>query len=168
MMRGFSWSETSVVRRTRRGHASDARPGRWREGSEPTEYHREARQDSAGHRAHARSRNSALLSAPATPHAKLGTTPNRISKELTTQLTNQPGLRYRGSRLISIGMLGTAPTSDVLAHVFGLLVGGLLGIGPALARRQPLGRATEWLLALAASALVLACWRIALAAVRPP
>src|SRR4029453_9304590 len=45
---------------------------------------------------------------------------------------------------------------------------GLLGIGPALASRQPLGRSSQCLLALAAGALVLACWRIALAAVRPP
>ena len=70
--------------------------------------------------------------------------------------------------LALLGMLGTAPGSDVLAHVFGLLVGGLLGIGPALAQRQPLGRSSQWLLALAAGALVLACWRFALAAVRPP
>ena len=67
-----------------------------------------------------------------------------------------------------LGMLGTAPGSDVLAHVCGLLVGGLLGIGPALAQRRPLGRVSQWVLALAAGALVLACWRIALAAVRPP
>ena len=70
--------------------------------------------------------------------------------------------------LALLGMLGTAPGSDVLAHVFGLLVGGLLGIGLALVQRQPLGRSTQWLLALAAGALVFACWRIALAAVRPP
>jgi membrane associated rhomboid family serine protease len=66
--------------------------------------------------------------------------------------------------LALLGMLGTAPGSDVLAHVFGLLVGGILGIGPALAQRRPLGRWSQWLLALAAGALVLACWRIALAA----
>jgi rhomboid protease GluP len=70
--------------------------------------------------------------------------------------------------LALLGMLGTAPGSDVLAHVFGLFVGGLLSIGPALAQRQPLAQSSQWLLALAAGALVLACWRIALAAVRPP
>jgi hypothetical protein len=70
--------------------------------------------------------------------------------------------------LALLGMLGTAPGSDVLAHVFGLLVGGLLGIGPALAQRRPLGRWSQWLLALAAGALVLACWRIALAAMSRP
>jgi rhomboid protease GluP len=70
--------------------------------------------------------------------------------------------------LALLGMLGTAPGSDVLAHVFGLLVGGLVGIGPALAQHRPLGRSSQWALALAAGALVLACWRIALAVVRPP
>lgn len=70
--------------------------------------------------------------------------------------------------LALLGMLGTGPGSDALAHVFGLLVGGLLGIGPALAQRRPLGRSSQWLLALAAGAHVLACWRIALAAVAPP
>jgi membrane associated rhomboid family serine protease len=70
--------------------------------------------------------------------------------------------------LALLGMLGTAPGSDVLAHVFGLLVGGLLGIGPALAQRRPLGRSSQWILALAAGALVLACWRIALAAMGRP
>jgi membrane associated rhomboid family serine protease len=70
--------------------------------------------------------------------------------------------------LALLGMLGTAPGSDVLAHVFGVLVGGLLGIGPALAQRRPLGRLSQWILALAAGALVLACWRIALAAMGRP
>jgi rhomboid protease GluP len=69
--------------------------------------------------------------------------------------------------LALLGMLGTAPGSDVLAHVSGLLVGGLLGIGPSLAQRQPLGRSSQWLLALAAGALVFACWRIALACRAP-
>ena len=70
--------------------------------------------------------------------------------------------------LALLGMLGTAPGSDVLAHAFGLLVGGLLGIGPARAHRRPLGWWSQWLLALAAGALVLACWRIALAAMSRP
>ena len=70
--------------------------------------------------------------------------------------------------LALLGMLGTGPGSDVLAHVFGLLVGGLLGIGPALAQLRPLGWSSQRLLALAAGALVLACWRIALAAVGSP
>jgi len=70
--------------------------------------------------------------------------------------------------LALLGTLGTDPQSDVLAHFFGLLVGGVLGIGVALALRRPLGRLSQWLLALAAGALVLGCWWIALAAIGHP
>jgi hypothetical protein len=56
----------------------------------------------------------------------------------------------------------------VLAHFFGLLVGGLLGIGPALALHQPPGRLSQWLLALTAGGVVLGCWWIALAAIGRP
>jgi rhomboid protease GluP len=42
--------------------------------------------------------------------------------------------------LALLGTLGTGPQSDVLAHFFGLLAGGLLGIGAALALRRTLGR----------------------------
>src|SRR5262249_20260663 len=70
--------------------------------------------------------------------------------------------------LALVGTLGTGPQSDILAHFFGLLVGATLGIGPALARRQPLGRLSQWLLALAAGAVVLGCWGIALAALGIP
>ena len=49
------------------------------------------------------------------------------------------------------------------AHPFlGLLVGGLLAIGPALALRRPPGRLSQWLLALTAGGVVLGCWWIAL------
>jgi rhomboid protease GluP len=69
--------------------------------------------------------------------------------------------------LALVGTLGTAPQSDILAHFFGLLVGAAIGIGPALALRRPLGRVSQWFLALAAGAVVLGCWGIALAANRP-
>jgi rhomboid protease GluP len=82
--------------------------------------------------------------------------------------SRQKGWVVIAASLALLGMLGTGPGSDVLAHVFGLLVGGLLGIGPALAQRRPLRRSRQWLLALAAGALVLFCWRIALAAVGLP
>jgi len=70
--------------------------------------------------------------------------------------------------LALLGLLGTGPGSDLLAHVFGLLIGGLLGVGPALAPHQSLGRSSQWLLALAASALVLVCWKLALTGVASP
>ena len=52
--------------------------------------------------------------------------------------------------LVVLSTLGTGPRSDVLAHFFGLLVGGLLAIGPALAVRRPPDRLSQWLLALTA------------------
>jgi rhomboid protease GluP len=64
--------------------------------------------------------------------------------------------------LVLLSTLGTGPRSDVLAHFFGLLVGGLLAIGPALALRRPPGRLSQWLLALTAGGVVLGCWWIAL------
>jgi membrane associated rhomboid family serine protease len=69
--------------------------------------------------------------------------------------------------LVLLGTLGTGPRSDVLAHVSGLLAGGVLGVGPARGRRPPLGRPSQWLLALAAGVLVLGCWGLALAGHRP-
>lgn len=67
--------------------------------------------------------------------------------------------------LVLLGTLGTGPRSDVLAHFFGLLVGGLLGIGPALALHRPPGRLSQWVLVLTAGVLVLGCWWIALVAI---
>jgi membrane associated rhomboid family serine protease len=91
-----------------------------------------------------------------------------VARRRRSRASGHKGWVVIAASLALLGMLGTGPGSDVLAHVFGLLVGGLLGIGPALAQRRPLGRSSQWLLALAAGALVLACWRIALAAVGPP
>ncbi|MFQ5896884.1 MAG: rhomboid family intramembrane serine protease [Candidatus Methylomirabilia bacterium] len=65
--------------------------------------------------------------------------------------------------LVLLGMLGTAAGSDLLAHLFGLLVGGGLGIGAALALRRPPGRLIQWALVLAAAMVVVGCWWIALA-----
>jgi membrane associated rhomboid family serine protease len=64
--------------------------------------------------------------------------------------------------LVLLSTLGTGPRSDVLAHFFGLLVGSLLAIGPALALRRPPGRLSQWLLALTAGVVVLGSWWIAL------
>lgn len=58
--------------------------------------------------------------------------------------------------------LGVGPGSDVLAHFFGFLVGGGLGIGAALVRRRPLSGTIQWGLVLAAGTMVIGCWRIAL------
>jgi len=64
--------------------------------------------------------------------------------------------------LALLGMLGTAPGSDILAHLFGLLVGGALGAGAALAALRPPRPAAQWALALAALTFVAGSWWLAL------
>jgi membrane associated rhomboid family serine protease len=67
--------------------------------------------------------------------------------------------------LALLGMLGTAPGSDILAHFFGLLVGGGLGVGAALMLARPPRPSMQWTLLLAAAALVTGSWWVALAGV---
>ena len=68
-----------------------------------------------------------------------------------------------GAGLALLAMLGTGAGTDILAHLFGLLVGGALGFGAALALRRPPAPAIQWPLALAAGAFVVGSWWIALA-----
>ena len=69
--------------------------------------------------------------------------------------------------LVLAAMLGTGPGADVLAHVLGLLAGGVLGLAAGAVLRRPPGAPVQWsLVALAALALV-GCWRLALAAAVP-
>jgi rhomboid protease GluP len=63
--------------------------------------------------------------------------------------------------LVLLSMLGTAEGADVLAHVFGLLVGGVLGLAVGLVKPRPAARPVEWMLVAAAMAMVVACWWIA-------
>ena len=65
--------------------------------------------------------------------------------------------------LALLGMLGTAPGSDILAHFFGLLVGGLVGVAAGFAVRRPPRPSVQWALALAAAVLVAGSWWVALA-----
>lgn len=69
--------------------------------------------------------------------------------------------------LALLGMLGTGERADILAHLFGLLVGGALGIGAALAVRRAPGPSVQWPLGLAAAATVVASWWVALATIPP-
>lgn len=69
--------------------------------------------------------------------------------------------------LALLAMVGTAKDSDLFAHLFGFLVGVALGAGAGWALRGRLRavlsrRATQWTLALAALALVVGCWALAL------
>jgi len=66
-----------------------------------------------------------------------------------------------------LALLGTGPESDVLAHLFGFVVGTVLG-SVAAARDAPLPRTLQWSLLITAVAVVLACWWAALAPQRQP
>ncbi|HXJ80375.1 MAG TPA: rhomboid family intramembrane serine protease [Candidatus Methylomirabilis sp.] len=63
--------------------------------------------------------------------------------------------------LVLLTMLGTAQGADVLAHVFGLGVGAVLGLLIGLVRPHAFAPPVEWLLAISAVAVVVTCWWIA-------
>src|SRR5262249_48413872 len=63
--------------------------------------------------------------------------------------------------VLLLAMLGAAEGADVLAHVFGLLVGAIIGLLVSLVRPRPFAPATEWGLVAGAAAAVLTCWWIA-------
>jgi membrane associated rhomboid family serine protease len=63
--------------------------------------------------------------------------------------------------LALLALLGTGPHADVLAHLFGFLVGGGLGLIAALTIRWPLPAWVQWLLVTAAGAAVSGAWRLA-------
>jgi membrane associated rhomboid family serine protease len=63
--------------------------------------------------------------------------------------------------LALLALLGTSPDADLLAHLFGLVVGGGLGLVAAPALRWPLRPLTQWMLAIAALAFVVGAWLFA-------
>jgi len=64
--------------------------------------------------------------------------------------------------LALLGLLGTGARADLLGHLFGLLVGGALGLATARAVRRLPGPGVQWALTLAAAAMVVGAWWIAL------
>ena len=60
--------------------------------------------------------------------------------------------------LALLALLGTSPNADLLAHLFGLLLGGALGLAAASALRRPLRPPTQWALAVVVLALVVGAW----------
>jgi membrane associated rhomboid family serine protease len=60
--------------------------------------------------------------------------------------------------LALLALLGTSPGADLLAHLFGLLLGGALGLVAALALPRSLRPSTQWMLAVAALASVVGAW----------
>ena len=67
--------------------------------------------------------------------------------------------------LALLAMMGTGPNADLLAHLFGLLVGGGLALIVGLALRSAPPASIQWPLVAAAGAVVLAAWGLALTAV---
>ncbi len=63
--------------------------------------------------------------------------------------------------LVLLALLGTGPNADLLAHVFGLLAGGALGLVAALTLRWTPRAPVQWLLVAAAGAAVCGAWRLA-------
>jgi len=69
-----------------------------------------------------------------------------------------------GGSLALLAMLGAGERVDLLAHLFGLVVGLVLGVAAAaIAPVAPAGRAVQWPLAAAAVATVAGAWAVALA-----
>jgi len=63
--------------------------------------------------------------------------------------------------LALLALLGTGPHADLLAHLFGFLLGGGLGLIAALTIRWIPPAPVQWLLAAAAGAAVVGAWRVA-------
>jgi membrane associated rhomboid family serine protease len=64
--------------------------------------------------------------------------------------------------LALLALLGTSPGSDLLAHLFGLLLGGILGLAAAPAMLRPLRPLVQWALAVTVLAVVVGAWLRAL------
>ena len=64
--------------------------------------------------------------------------------------------------LALLALLGTSPGADILAHLFGLLVGGVLGLATGFALPSAPRPAVQWVLALAALGTLVVSWLCAL------
>ena len=64
--------------------------------------------------------------------------------------------------LALLALLGTSPDADLLAHLFGLLLGGVLGLVTARELSRPLRPSAQWTLAVAVLVLVVGAWLRAL------
>ena len=71
--------------------------------------------------------------------------------------------------LALLGMLGSSGARvDVLAHLFGFLAGGALGLPAALLLLHPQRVAVQWLCGAATMALIVFCWVLVLARAAAP
>ena len=84
----------------------------------------------------------------------------------TTRVVGRGGGRRAARRpwvvlaacLALLALLGTSPDADILAHVFGLLVGGVLGLTTGFALPSAPRPSVQWMLALAALGALVASW----------
>jgi rhomboid protease GluP len=65
--------------------------------------------------------------------------------------------------LALLALLGTSPGSDLLAHLFGLLLGGAVGLAAAPTLQRPVRPPVQWALAIAVLAVVVGAWLCAVA-----
>ena len=74
----------------------------------------------------------------------------------------RPAARKRwmviGASFALLAFFGTSPDADLLAHLFGLVLGGAVGLVTAFAVRRPLPPRAQWVLAVAALAAVIGAW----------
>ena len=79
----------------------------------------------------------------------------------------RPAARKRwmivAASLALLALLGTSSGSDLLAHLFGLLLGGAVGLAAAPTLPRPLGAPVQWALAVAVLAVVVGAWLRAVA-----
>jgi rhomboid protease GluP len=80
---------------------------------------------------------------------------------LHQRFSKQPAWLALAAGAALLGMLGTSPGADVLAHFFGLLCGALLGAGMVLAGAPLRSRWGQWLLAVGALCGIALCWVLA-------
>jgi rhomboid protease GluP len=85
---------------------------------------------------------------------------------ITTRGRSGPGARRAwvvvAAALAILAMLGTGPHTDLLAHVFGVLAGGVLGLLAGWWLPRPPSVWVQWPLLLGAAAAVVGAWRLAL------
>jgi membrane associated rhomboid family serine protease len=65
--------------------------------------------------------------------------------------------------LALLALLGTSPGSDLLAHLFGLLLGGAVGLAAAPTLQRPVRPPVQWAFAVAVLAVVVGAWLRAVA-----
>jgi rhomboid protease GluP len=85
----------------------------------------------------------------------------RIARPRGTASRSRTWWTAVAASLALLALLGTGPHADVLAHVFGLLAGGAVGMLVTFARRATPPAPLQWLLVAVAGAVVAVGWHLA-------